>query len=364
MKEWMYGLCATLILIIIVSRPACAEIMIWQAYAPDDPFGTEPIDEKVIDYYAPAPGDPNGNEFPPFLHPYGDHGYNPQEIRINFTYADGYTNPTLLIEAAPSMSDPNVPHTLEVFKDNLFIATASMESPASPFYRFSMGYIQKGLREQNRIILRCSGPEAIPLVFDTLSLFVDDTDTDGDGVSDLDEGDCTTDPDTACIPIPSYDPLVVKRISLHLERQGGEPFSFTDAQIIDAGGMMLPDWLRSQRVFPYGLIDLRIEGIIDQEPIGILIGLIGFEAPFYSSVRLHACLDPNRAMEMDAAFPDGNTALIMVSDGGPADSDGVEDGAIHAILALSYPRNLDVHIGGGGCFIEGVYRRGQHEAGR
>lgn len=362
MKEWMFGLFATLLLVTIVVRPACSEIMIWQAHAPDDPFGGDPpAYERVIDYHPPVPGDPNGDEFPPFLHPYGDHGYNPQEIHINFTYTEGYTNPTLLIQAEPSISDPNAPHSLEVFKDNIFIDTASMESPESPFHRFSIGYLQKGLLPQNTIILRCSGPEAIPLVFDTISLLVDDTDTDGDGVSDLDEGDCSTDPDTACIPVPSDDPSVVKRISLHLERQGGEPYSFTNARILDANSMMLPDPLRFSRFLPYGLIDFRIEGIIDQEPIGVLIG---FEAPLFSSARLHACLDQNSAVELDAAFPDGNTALIFLNDGGPADSDGGEAGAIHAILALSYPRSLDVHIEQGGCFIEGVYRRGLHEAGR
>ncbi|MGA1791841.1 MAG: choice-of-anchor U domain-containing protein [bacterium] len=344
-----------------------AEITIWRIGKLDDDFDdfkkSALIDCNAIDYTVSADwalllgqSDPNWGEFPRFLYPYDDHNHIPQEIIINFDYLQDYTNPILNIRATKTSTDPNTPHAIDLCKgdprDDFQIGRRSIkDSPYFWSYDFPLGYITKGLNEKNRIVIRCRGPAGIPVVFDSLYLHMDDTDTDGDGVSDADEGACSLDPNTVCIPIKSYNPADVKRIYLHVDIPDGALPTFQGVRFLDPNDLGLP---AGDLYFPYEPLGFSIEDIGTGERIDIYIG---FEDPLYSSARFYAYQDTNTWVEMGFAFLDANTAIISLHDGGLGDSDGATDGVIHAAITLSYPDTLHTQIEKGECFINTLHRR-------
>ena len=217
-----------------------------------------------------------------------------------------------------------------------------------------MGYITKGLCPRNRITIRCRGPADIPIVFDSLSLHTDDTDTDGDGVSDIDEGIFSLDPNTVCIPIKSYHPADVKKICLYLEGRAGALPLFREVQFLDPNAIALPE---IGRYFPYQPLGFTIEDLGAEECVDMTTG---FEDPLFGSARFYTYRDSNVWEETGSVFLDGNSAVISLNDGGLGDSDGATDGYIHAILTLSYPMILDMQVERGECFLNAVHRRRDH----
>jgi hypothetical protein len=341
-------------------------------------------DKRVIDYQVPSywqlmlgQNDPNWGAFPYFLYTWDDNDVHPQEIRINFGYLEDYYNPTLIIRVTVDPNhpfDPNNPHYLELFKGEreVFIGNRVIENRPFYPYIFSLGYIKKGINKKNMFVIRSNGPSGIPVVFDTVYLFLDD-DSDGDGVSDADEGDFYKDSNSVvCIPIKSYhpDPLFKKKIILNInELEDASPF-FREVKFLDPNVLNLSEWLGTDRFLPYGYLSFKLEDIGTQEKIALQVSFIDQPSPsFYPSVRFHTCQDPNACQdsnayqdtnnwqETDFELLDGNTAVIPLSDGGIGDYDGEKSGTIHTILTLSYPKSLDAQIERGACFIKAVQWR-------
>ena len=339
-----------------------AETTIWRIGKLDDAFDefiqSSLIDCNVIDYTVPGDwqSDPNWGGFPRFLYPYDDQNHIPREIIINFEYFQDYANPTIGIRATMTSTDPNKPHVIDLCKgdprDDFQIGRESMKDPPFFFsYDFPLGYITKGVSERNRIIVRCRGPAGVPVIFDTISLSLYDTDTDGDGVSDIDEGDFSLDPNAVCIPIKSYNPADLKRIYLHIDIPAGALPRFGDVRFLEPALLGLPE---NDLYFPYEPLGFTIQDIGTEENIDIHVG---FDDPLYSSAHFYAYQDTNIWEEIGFTFLDGNSAIISLHDGALGDSDGATDGVIHAILTLSYPVTLHAQIEKGECFINTLKRR-------
>jgi hypothetical protein len=343
------------------SKNLRAETTIWRIGKLDDAFDefiqSSLIDCNVIDYTVPGDwdqSDPNWGGFPRFLYPYDDQNHIPREIIINFEYLQDYANPALNIRATTTSTDPNKPHVIHICKGdpNFQIGRESInDQPFFFSYDFSLGYITKGSSERNRIIIRCRGPAGVPVFFDTISLSLDDTDTDGDGVSDIDEGVFSLDPNAVCIPIKSYNPADLKRIYLHVDIPAGELPRFRDVRFLEPALLGLPE---NDLYFPYEPLGFTIQDLGYLNSIEISIG---FDNPLYSSARFYAYQDTNTWEEIGFAFLDGNSAIISLHDGGLGDSDSATDGVIHAILTLSYPLTLHAQIEKGECFINTLKRR-------
>lgn len=328
---------------------------IWQIGIQNYSFSREFIftDEDVIDYEVP----PNWKEiqgqkvqFPAGLYAYYDGEKNPRQIRINFCYTEEYNNPSLFIWATPEFVDLKNPHYLWLFKGKeIFIEKKLIGDNSFYPYSFSLGYIKKGLLEENRISIISTGPSNIPIIFDTVYLYLDDKDSDGDGIIDIDEGDCYLDQDTICIPIRSYDPSDIKRISLYIEKPEETSPSLHDVRFLDQNALSFPNWLRSGYLFPFGLLGFRVEEIAPQDKIGIQIGYMDI---LYPSACFYAYQGSNEWQEVDFEFQDGNRVKIFLNDGGAGDFDRERDGNINTILGLSYTLGLDAHIEKGSCFIK------------
>lgn len=363
MKRRIYIYAAILCIIVFFFKTTGqTEIAIWQVGDLDDSFSEFVLsDSNIIDYNVPqnwalliGQSGPNWGEFPRFFYPFGNQENVPHEIRINFNYIQNYYNPTLSIRVTTTSVDPNMQHFIDLFKGDMYIDSSPIKYRPFFSYNFSLGYIQKGLHEKNRITIKGRGPSDIPFAFDALYLYLDDTDSDGDGVSDVDEGDCFLDQNTVCIPIKSYNPSIEKRISLHIESTGGALPYFQDVRFLDSNVMYLPEWLTAERYFPYELLEFSVEDLGTQDTINIHLGYADL---LYPSARFYAYQDSNTWEEIIFSFFDGNTALIQLNDGGQGDSDGEKNNSIHTILTLSYPQSLDVYIEKGKCFLKTVHRK-------
>ena len=363
MKRQTYAYFFIFFLLIVFLDTAQADVTIWQIGSLDD-SSSEFIypDTNVIEYQVPqdwqniiGQPDPNWGKFPSGLFAFTDHEHKPREVGIQFNYPEEYNNPNLTIRATTVSVDPNI--YLEIFKGDLFIGKKPIFIPYSR-YTFFLGYIQKGIHERNIITIRCRGPSNSPVIFDMLSLSFDDTDSDGDGVSDTDEGDCSQDANSVCIPIRSYDPSMIKTISLYIATQDSVSPVFRDVIFLDPNSLNLPEWIYLHRYSPYGFLGFRIADIGTLDRIYFQISYMN---PVYASACFYAYQDANRWEKTDYEFIDGNTVQIFLNDGGVGDSDGAMDGNINTILSLSYPRTLDVNIDNRGCFIKTIYESSERK---
>jgi hypothetical protein len=354
-------------LFVLFSRIVQAEIPIWQVgrWHTSGEFvsGSE---KRIIDYQVPSDwesllgqDDPNWGVFPSVLYPCSEKENNPQEISIHFSYPEDYNNPTLIIRAKPSYLDPNIKHSLVVYKGEkeLFIGERKIKTPSISLYSFTLGYIKKGLHEKNVIIIKSFGPSDNYISFDLLYFYLDDTDKDGDGVSDADEGklykDCNN---LVRIPIKSYNPnpLVKKGITLHLEKTEEVSPAFREVRFLDPNLLNFPEWLCPDCYLSYDFLSFKVEGI---EPETSLLLQIGFTDALSPSARFYTFQDTNVWEKMAFDFVDTNSASMVLNDGGIGDFDGEINGRIHTTLALLYPQTLGVQIEKKGCFIETVFWR-------
>lgn len=352
----MWWNCFILLIITLLCGAVQAKIIIWQVGELDNSYEEFVFsDQRVIDYIVPFnwqvmldQGDPGLWQFPSVLYSNGDNDNNLREIRINSYYPEDYSNPILIIRATTASVAPETHYYLELFKGEIFLGKKLITSRLFYPYDFPLGYIKKGFHEENEIVIRGNGPSDTPIIFDTLYLNLDDTDSDGDGISDVDEGDCYLDQDTVCIPIRSYDPTIIERISLHIEESGEGTQCLRDVRFLEADSLNLPEWLRTDNYLPYGYLGFVIEEIEPHKHVGLQIS---YNDALYPSARFYSYQDSNNWQEMEFEFLAGNAAYIPLSDGGAGDFDGAKDGAINTILVLSYPRELDIHIEKESCFI-------------
>lgn len=355
---------------VVLSKIAQTKIFIWQVGELDDSYNEFVLsDKRVIDYHVPSdwelmlgPNDPNWGAFPSSLYIWSDNDEYPQEIRINFNYLEDYYNPFLTIRATAPAVDTNHPHYLELFKGDMeiFIGNGVIENESFHVYEFSLGYIKRGIDKKNMLVIRANGPSGIPVVFDTVCLYLDD-DSDGDGVSDADEGDFYKDHNSiVCIPIKSYhpNPLFKKKIILNINELEEATPCFHEVKFLDLNVLNIPQWLITDRYTPYESLHFKIEDIGTQEKITLQISFVDQLSPsFHPSVRFHTCQDINTCQETGFRLLDGNTAVIPLNDGGVGDFDGEKNGTIHTILTVSYPKGLDAQIERGTCFIKAIHRR-------
>lgn len=352
-------------LFVFFSGIAQADIPVWQVGRWDTSGEFVSSERRIIDYQVPSDweslleqDDPNWGMFPSVLYPCSEKENNPQEIRINFPYLKDYNNPTLIIMAKPYYIDPNIKIRLVVFKgeNELFIGDWEIEPYYSIAYYFNLGYIKKGLHEKNIITIKSTGPSDNYILFDALYLYLDDDDSDRDGVSDNDEGDAYMDESTARLPIRSYDPdpLVKKSITLHLEKTEETSPAFFDAKFLDPNLLDFPESLCPDFYLPYDFLHFKVEGI---EPGTSLLLQIGSTDNLSPSVRFFTFQDTNDWQEIAFNFMDANSASMILNDGGADDSDREVNGHIHTILALLYPQGLGVQIEKKGCFINSVFWR-------
>lgn len=334
---------------------------------------------EIIDYQVPEDWESrlldqdsisSWGEFPSSICPPDDVSNNPHEIRIDFHYLKYYSNPVLTI--VTSASSRNTSQYLEILKGEgeTLIDRRLIELPYYTLYHFPLGNIQKGSScKENTIIIRNlpnleNSLSSSPILFD--AIYLDDNDSDGDGISDSDEGVGdwdqdgiidSLDQDTVCIPIKSDDPSVIKRIRLNVKGSGKESSpSFSEVRFLDPNSLNVPGWLASGRCLPYGFLGFKIENVGPQGEIIVRMGCEGDR--IYPSARLHTCeantSQANNWQEAAYEISDDGAVSITLSDGGTGDSDGKKDGMIAASLALSYPRSLGLKVEKGGCFIETI----------
>lgn len=341
---------------------------IWRVESPADPYEDLPIANKgILHYHVPSvweslPGYIDSN-FPSFLFASANDEDKPQEIRIDFSYLQSYNNPNLTIRAeTPLKIDPNNPYYLmifkELFKGEVFYKKRMTERGGFHAYEFPLGYIQKGLSHKNRIVIRTIGPPNTFITFDSFRLYLDDTDSDGDGVSDVDEGDASQDRGTVSIPIRSYDPdpLIRHKVTLHMEES--IPY-FQGVRFLDSNDLQPPDLLMHDKFLLLDILEFKIKEMESLEYVHINIG---YTDTLYPSLRLYAHQGPNIWQELPHEIIDSNTTRIILNDGGAGDFDKEKNDTIHLILALAYPKEFDTTFEKNGCFIKSIFRREENEA--
>lgn len=325
-------------------------------------------EKRVFEYLVPsnwqellAEQDPNWGKFPDFLYPFDNEGNNTREIRINYRYLQDYHDPVLriwcsIMSSTTSPADPDI--HLVIFKggNEVFVDEKLIEDGPFFYYDFYMGGIKKDLHDKNEIIIRCSSPNKnLFLMFDYIHLFVRDKDTDGDGVSDVEEGeDYAQNQSIASIPITNYDPdpwniIEEKRITLNCESGEASP-CFRQAGFIDPNSLNVPEWLMADRFLPYGFLEFRIE---EMKPQAHVLLKLNTTDPIYSSLQCHTYQDANGWQEVNCELIDEYTIKLLLRDGGPEDGDGNE-GSIYVIMCLSYPKELDTELEQGSCFMGGI----------
>jgi hypothetical protein len=322
-----------------------------------------PQEEKVIGYDVPldweemlGEEDPNWGEFPLDLYSEAAGDDKPQEVSVNFDYPEDLNNPTLCIKAIlDSPASQGTYHNLVICKgEDVIIGEPLMdEYPSITYVALQVGYLKKGTHEENRIIIKVDSSSDIPVVFYSLWMRVDDEDSDGDGVSDEDEGDeeVSNDSATAALPIRSYDPNGIERITLHIEGEEGSTVRFREVRFIDANSSNLPGGLLSAHYFPYGFLDFRIEEV---DPLGEVVLLLRYPERIYPSARFYASQYTGEWQEIPFEIVNDYSVNIPLSDGGEGDYDGQKDGFINTQLTLAYPQGFGVHIDKTGCFISEI----------
>ncbi len=340
---------------------ASAEIIIWQIGDLNESCQEFVMtDKKIVDYQVPQnwdsllnKGSPSWGEFPGVIYSKGSKEGNPQEIWINFHYLQDYGNPELAIRAR---IDPNTNCNLIVYKDDIFIGRSLSKEDTFDTYFFPLGYIKKGRHEKNRIriSLMYRGQTDTSVFFDTLYVFMDDTDTDKDGVSDKDEGDCYLDQERACIPIKSRNPLMIERLSLHVEKPEGPGPYLREVRFFAPDSIILPDWLQYGQYLPYEFLRFRIGGIKEKERVKILIGYTDI---VYPSARFYFYQDDQDWRKMSFEIIDQINVEIILEDGGSGDFDDLADGNINSVFTLAYPENLGVSPEKRGCFLDTILWR-------
>ena len=377
MKRQIYIFFLISCFIILFYENVQAGILIWQIGESNDAFSEFAFpDANIIEYTVPRNWesllDPNGpnygnwGDFPKFLYPSGDYGDIPQEIRIDFDYFEDYSIAILNISARTESEDPNI--RLRIFKGEIFIGEnyiGSSDFSLYDFYVGPIGPIKEDSPEKNKIIIKSSSSFNTPVYFDYISLFSNDT--DGDGVSDTDEGDCSLDKATTCIPIKTSDPdsSIIKIIKLHIidESEGAIP-GFREMKFLDPNALYLPEQLKNSRLFPYGFLGFKVEEIMPNDKIAVQISIMDQEKDqpdkFYPSVRFYSYQDSNSWHETNFELLDENTARISLYDSGEGDFDGEKDGIINSKIAISYPRTIDVDVEKRGCFINTVIIYGKN----
>lgn len=358
--------CLLLFFILSVFPPAQARIYIWQIGNVDGSFGEfSDIQKGIIEYQVPSDWgtlieqhDPNWVGFPCALYTCCDNN-RPQEVRINFCYPHDYGNPTLTVMSSVHSPDPNITCYLEIFKgvNDLFIGSQRIEYRPFPMYSFSLGYIRNGSLEENQIILRGTGTADASILFDALYVSIDDKDTDGDGVSDEDEGDAFLDQAIVCMPLASYDPNPLFRKNIILQIAPLEDVNpyFREVVFLDPNTAGIPSLLMTDHYMPYSPLSFKVEGIGSYEHVSIFLCL---PDTVYPSARFYTYQGTNTWQETDFEILDGEQVMVPLTDGDKGDSDGQSNGTIAAIMSFSYPYGLDVHMQRQGCFIDAI-RRGE-----
>lgn len=348
----------------LLSNAQAQNTSIWQIGSMFDLGEFSSQDKKVIDYQVPSnwellldQNNPNWGEFPSMLYPLSDSENRTEELKINFLYSKDYGNPTLRIKAKMEVLSVSTQYVLEVSKGETPIPLNEepLKESIHYIYRFSVGHIKRGDYQINRIVIKLSGPPEIPILFDSVYLEVNETDSDGDGISDTDEGDLYKDlADAASIPLASYKPDLYgrKRIILHIEGSEDCNCCFREVSFLARDTFFLPDWMRENCFLPYEFLDFKVENVVQQEDPVILISI---PDTLNTSSSFYAYQNSNDWHEVIHEIIDGNTARVRLSDGGPDDLDN-ETGTINSILALSYPYGLKADVEKRGCFIETLYR--------
>jgi hypothetical protein len=355
---------------IILSRSVCqaSEDIIWRIgnknYSSGE-FSEFPTMEIMILPYLVDPNwqeRSNWGDFPQALYPGCNSEDNPKEIRINHIYLQDYGNPTLrigcIIESNTTIpADANI--SLLIFKGDreVSVGKKSVTNVGSfPPHEFPLGSIEKGLHDKNRITIRCSSPnDALFVRFDFIDVYIDDTDTDGDGVSDVDEGkDYAQNQSIASIPLADYDPdpwniIKEKRITLFCE-SGEASTCFRQVGFIDPDTLNVPEWLMADRFLPYGFFEFTIE---EMNPQALVLLTLKTTEPIYSSVQCHTYQDVNGWQGVNYELIDEHTVTVRLGDGGPEDGDGIE-GSIYSIMCLSYPQGLDAALEHESCFMRSI----------
>jgi len=353
-------------------QPALAK-EIWRIGQTNNKCGFSQPESRVIDYIVPTnwetlrdEADPNWGGFPGKLYTYnsgnGDDEKKVSEITINFPYPVDFHNPIFAVRAQTFFNDPNDCYILEIMKFNKRIPLYQrlMYNRYWPVdYKFPVGLITcGGINEKNKITIRCYGPASGFLVFDALSLYYDDTDSDQDGVWDSDEGDYAgREPRIASISKVGRDPDDTKRFTLTVkEPEGAIPY-FRGVRLDDPNAPAVSDRLKSSYYFPYGLLGFQIAEIEAGGQVLIHIAYSDTHDPtstFSPSLCCFAYCDTDLWQEVDFSSVNGNTIALKLQDGGNGDFAGGEAGSIGAILALSYPQRLDVSVDKQGCFIRSI----------
>lgn len=347
-----------LFFIIFPIRCVGAAIDIWKVGKPNVSGEFVFSEKRVINYQVPSDweilirqDDPNWGEFPSFIYPNNEQENNPQEIRLNYSYLSDYSNPILKIRAR-ILYIADIHHNIQVFKGDkeFFIDQDEIIISSYQTYEFPLGYIEKGIHEKNSIIIRSTGPSNKRIYFDNIQLYLDDTDSDGDGVMDTEEGDAYLDQTTAQIQIKSYmpNPVNKKNITLYLEKTGETIPVFREVKFIDPNLFNIPDSLCPNYYLPYELLSFKIEGIGPETRVNFQFK--STEALSASS-RFFAYQDANEWQEINFELIDANIASILLNDGGEGDLDTVIDGKIYTILAFFYPEGLGVQVERKGCFL-------------
>lgn len=361
MKKGIYIFLSIALFIPLLTRTPHARVIVWQVGDLDNSCrGFDSVSEEVITYQVPQDwslrlGQENTNweDFPATLYANGDSEHPPREIILEFPYPADYYNPILVIRASVPNPPQNVQNYLEVFKGDIFIGDKLLV--ALPFYAYSfpLGSIKKGINEKNRIIIKNRGAPESPLVLDTIYLYFDDTDTDGDGVTDVEEGACSLEQYIACIPLSSNDPRMIKRISLSVEQAKENGTCLRNVRFVDQNSLTIPVHPALNRYLPYGLIGFSIEEMASLNSISLWIS---FTDPFYTSLKTHAYKSSGQWDEVAFDFIDGNTIEVILDDGGMGDLREEKEGKIEAILALSYPLSLNENVEKRGCFINATIK--------
>lgn len=376
MKSQMYFCFSIFCFIVLFFKTVRAEIPIWQIGQFNDSFNEFDPNKKQLDEYSVSQdwesmldqNDPAWGEFPAFLYSLGDHE---NVLKINFDYLHAYSNPTLKIRFTIKIMDPNmqvdinIHHFIDIFKGDIYIDSCPISYEQFNIYNsydFSLEYIQKGLLEKNSIIIKGRSPYDIRIAFDALYLYIDDMDSDSDGVSDADEGELYKDYNRLVrIPTKVYDPSNKKRISLHIEKLKETTPCFREVGFLDPNTLNLPEWLINSLYLPYECLGFKVEDIGTQDKIMLHINFIDQKSTsLYPYVRFYSYQDSNNWQEMNFELLDGNTAKIPLYDSGEGDFDREKDGIINTIMAISYPRTLDVHVEKRGCFISTVIQGKHH----
>lgn len=336
------------------------------------------LNQEIIKYRVPQDWDTRGmgdwKSFPCKLWPSealeGVQFY-PKEIHITCDYSGEYRCPILRVKAKSAVKngsqrlivekggDPNYPLGME-------------DLPSSQFYlcEFPIGYIQKGLHEKNKIIIKNqSVTENHSIYFDYLEL--DDQDQDGDGSLDCEEigGDIDNDgvenfmdSDTATILVQSSccEPKNNRTITLDIEEQeNGTPY-FTGLTLLDANSPDFPQEIPQGVFYPFGIFKAQIEWVGDIRQI--MIGLYPPTETIYETARFYLYSD-NGWQDLPVTI-DPNYISVSLEAGNTWEYDPNRkfqdnDGMI-IIGGLGYPEGLGIALDKSNCFISTLAISPQH----